>query len=187
MNDPRFDPFQGAAGPREEVKVQEAWNAILRNRVLVAGVAVAVVALAALYTWRQQPVYEAQATLRIDEQNTTGQNFLGDLAPVAVGGKKIETEMVVLRSRNIAEPVVDSLGLTVHLMQPKAPRSSVLRPLSVPRDAPVGIYELTHQGSGQYSAAARRGGQGARLPARVRIGTPFQVGGATLALEPDLL
>ena len=48
-----------------ELNLQELWYGLLRNRWLVLGVTVAVVALTALYTSRQRPVYASLTTLSI--------------------------------------------------------------------------------------------------------------------------
>src|SRR3712207_1417727 len=94
----------GQTGAGESLHIRDMWYTLLHSRWLVLGIMAAVVGLAALMTWRQSPVYESSATLRIDEQSR-GQDVLGDLAPIAgyYGKGKIETEMIVLRSRRIAE------------------------------------------------------------------------------------
>ncbi|HEU0053474.1 MAG TPA: Wzz/FepE/Etk N-terminal domain-containing protein, partial [Longimicrobium sp.] len=175
-------------GDREELNIADLWNTLVRNRWLVLGVTVAVVGLAALYTARKRPVYQSTATLAVDDDKAN-RNPLSDLVPFSGGSQgKLETDMVVLRSRSVAEEVVDSLHLTVRVVEPNLPRDQVLRTIRVPRDAPVGVYALERDGRAYTLRAEKRPPKAApvRLPARVEAGVPFRVGGAELALAPAL-
>jgi capsular exopolysaccharide synthesis family protein len=174
------------AGDREELNLAELWNTLLRNRWLVLGITVAVAGLAALYTLRTAPVYQSGVTLAVDDDKSN-RNPLSELTPYGGGGQgKLETDIVVLRSRRVAEAVVDSLDLTVQVAEPNLPRDQVLRTIHVPRDAPAGVYVLERGDGAAYSLHAERAPSGLRLPARVEPGVPFKIGGAELALAPGL-
>lgn len=184
MAEPAAKPAPAADEGGGEIRIQELWYTVLRHRWLVLAVAAVVMVLAFWHTSRQRPVYESEATLRIDQKDA-GQNIFGDLGPLAGLGKgTLETEMLVLRSRQIAELVVDSLHLTVNLIEPQVPRSQVLRPLDVPQNATSGTFELRRQAGGWYTAHSEN--SPAALPKRVEPGVPFRVGEATLALEPSV-
>ena len=173
---------------RDELNVAELWHTLLRNRWIVLGTTLAVVALAALYTWQKRPLYQATTTLQLDDDKAN-RNPLAEFLPVGGGSQgKLETDMVVLRSRQIAERVVDSLDLTVQLVEPNLPRSEILRTLDVPRDAPVGLFVLERQGAGYALRAERlpRNRPKPEFPAKVEPGVPFKIGNATLALQPRL-
>jgi uncharacterized protein involved in exopolysaccharide biosynthesis len=95
-----------AEEPEEELKLLSLWSLFSRNRWLVAGTTAAVLLLGALYTMRQRPVYESEATLRISDE-AASRSFLTEFSPGGLGGGgKLETEIAVLRSRQIAEAVV---------------------------------------------------------------------------------
>lgn len=177
------------AGPAQhhsdELRLGDLWQIVVRQKWLIIGIVTIAVALTVFLTLRQRPLYASEALLRIDE-STSGANLLGDLGPVGGAGKgKIETEIVVLRSRNLAEAVVDSLALTVQLVQPVGARDDVLRVVRAPRDAPVGLFELRHTGGGRYAGRVLKG-NGVRIPAQVAVGQPFQAGAVTLELRPAL-
>lgn len=178
--------FSGPAQPQgDELNLGELWQIVLRQKWLITGIVAAVVALTVFLTLKQRPLYTGEALLRIDEASS-GASLLGELGPVGGAGKgKIETEIVVLRSRALAEAVVDSLALTVQLVQPVAARDDVLRVVRAPRDAPAGVFELEHTGGGRYTARVAKG-EGVRIPRQVVVGTPFQAGGVTVQLRPEL-
>ncbi|HEX6750215.1 MAG TPA: polysaccharide biosynthesis tyrosine autokinase [Longimicrobium sp.] len=180
-------PPAAPAADGDELNIREIWNGVLRNRWLVLGTTLAVVLLGLAYIVRSRPVYGSTATLSLDLSRQQ-RDILSELSPLAgVGGAgRIETEMAILRSRQIAEAVVDSLGLAVQVDEPKRPRAEVVRPLAVPRNAPAGTWVLERRDDGSYSVEAKKPVRGVRVPPRVRIGVPFQLGGATLALAPSL-
>ncbi|MDB4948742.1 MAG: capsular exopolysaccharide family [Gemmatimonadetes bacterium] len=176
-------------GKGDDPSLRQLWGTLARNRFLVLGVAAATMVAAALYTHTRRPLYASAATIRIDDQAGSQKSLLGSLAPMGgLGqGSSLETEMLVLRSRRIAETVADSLALAVQLLEPHAPRDSVLRVLSAPRDAPAGVFVLRSKGGGSFSLEAEEPRpKGVKLPPRVQVGVPFQVGRAVLALAPAL-
>jgi tyrosine-protein kinase Etk/Wzc len=192
MTDPRLPAPTYIEDDGDEISLQDLWHILLRQRWLILGTFATVLLLTGVYTWRQKPRYEGEATLRIDEQ-ASGSAILGDLAPFAgagAGGGKLETEMLVLRSRQIAAAVADSLALHLRLLEPSRPRSEVLAPIHVPTDLTIDgqplAYQLTRAGDGSYAIRAEKGVPAEALPDRVEIGKPFSVGGATLALVPAL-
>lgn len=188
MTDHTPPPGGHAEGPAERLEAQQLWTAVLRHRWLVAAVLTAVVAVVAAVTFTRRPVYEANATVRV-ERNDRDKNPLATL--VSVGGGlnpgEIETELIVLRSRDVAERVVDTLGLRVALAEPARPRSQVLRLLNVPRAATSGAFELEHVSGGTYTLKVTSPPPHPAAPARVQVGVPFQVAGVELALSPGLL
>lgn len=164
--------------------MRELWRTLSRQRWIVLGVATLIVAVTALLTWRQPRLYESDVSLRIDKEEG-GASLFAEMNPL--GGKpgEIQTEMFVLRSRQIAASVVDSIDLHVRVVEPALPRTQVLRTLSVPRGVEPNVYDLRRGDDGAY-AVSRETSSRTPLPERVTIGTPFELGGATLALEPRL-
>jgi capsular exopolysaccharide synthesis family protein len=73
------------------------------------GTAGLVVALTLLFTLRQRPVYEARASLRVEERQ--GQSNPTDVLTALQAPSSIETETEILRSRTVAADVADSLRL----------------------------------------------------------------------------
>ena len=101
--------------------------------------------LAALYARLAPPVYRATTTLQFAERGTSVPvlDALRDLD----GGSEVGTEMEVLRSRTLAEAVVDSLGLQVQVRAPRdVPRPAVLVAVDAARDAPEGRHVVEQAG-----------------------------------------
>jgi capsular exopolysaccharide synthesis family protein len=179
-------PHTSTARVDEEINLREIWHTLVRNRWMVLAIALATIMLVALLTWMQRPVYEASATLRIDQDDP--RQAMLSMSPIPGMNRqgKLETEMAVLRSRHIAEGVVDSLSLSVALLEPEVARDSVMRVLFVPRDARPATYTLERRDDGSYALEAKpfRNVRLGPVPARVRPGEAFTVGGAQLQLLP---
>lgn len=85
--------------------------------------------------------YEASAQLRIDQQRSN--LAVLDALQSLSSGSQIETEMVVLRSRTMAESVVDSLSLRAALTAPRgAQRNVYFASLRAGRNAAAGGWVI---------------------------------------------
>lgn len=174
-----------------QTSLRDVWSAIRRNRWVVLGVTGCVIALTVIATARATRVYQSETTLRI-ATNEAGGGVLERLSPLGgiglpnLGESEINTELGVLRSRQIVEAVVDSLDLHVALLEPEQPRDSVLRVLRAGRDATEGTYTLRLRPDGSYTPVAQEPQATVRIPARVEIGRSFELGTVVLALAPPL-
>jgi tyrosine-protein kinase Etk/Wzc len=158
--------------------IREILRACGRQRLLSLGVPAVVLASTALFLWWAAPVYEGVATIRIDQERS-GVAIIEALRNLS-SGSKITTEMEELRSRTLAEAVVDSLGLSLGVAQPrKVSRATLLDQVRVARTAPRGKYVLERVGD----RAFRVSGEG-RAPVQVVVGEPVTVHGATFVLTP---
>jgi tyrosine-protein kinase Etk/Wzc len=93
----------------EEVHLQDYINVIFRRRKPALITFIAIVVLVVLYTLLSTPVYEAMATLHVQEEKVKGGDLLGDLG--LTRDNPIETEIEILKSRTNAEEVVRRLQL----------------------------------------------------------------------------
>lgn len=167
-------------GRPQQSPARSALEFVARNRWLVAGVPVVMLlATLAFVNW-VTPVYRGVASVRIDEErsNIAVIDALKELSQ----GASIYTEIAELRSRSVAESVVDSLALQLRMASPRrTPRSEIFSALRVERDARPGAYRLERGGDGAYTV------QGGAGPARtVPAGGVLQVPGATLTLRAGL-
>ena len=112
---------------------------IRRQWLWMVGTTLVGVALTVLFTLRQRPVYEAHATLRLAEQQSPLATT--DVLTAMSAPSTIETEMEIIRSRSVAEDVVDSLGLRVRIAEPKSELiHNLFGLLHVTSEAPPGSY-----------------------------------------------
>jgi capsular exopolysaccharide synthesis family protein len=179
------------AASEQESSLRGIWDTARRQRWLILAVTLAVVALAGAYTVYAWRMYESVASVRIDTDRTKG-GMLGQLSPLAtvglpgLGDDEVDTELGVLRSRIIADSVAERVGLQVELQSPRRARGEVLRVLRAPPDRAVGSFRMARQGDGGYSLEVVKSKKPIRVPPRVKVGSPFDVQGVTLALDPRL-
>jgi capsular exopolysaccharide synthesis family protein len=146
-----------------------------RNRWLVFGVPLATLLLTAFFVARATPVYQGVATARIDSDRSN--IALLDALQELSSGASIYTEMAELKSRSLAENIVDSLDLNVVVEEPKRiPRSDLFSHLSVTRLADSADYTLTRTEAGGYRLTSGQRSE------NVRIGVPFRINGGSATL-----
>src|ERR1041385_576714 len=59
-------------GQENEILLREYWRAIYKHLWLVVGITILVVLLATIYVARQPDIYEAQALVQVDLENSNG-------------------------------------------------------------------------------------------------------------------
>jgi capsular exopolysaccharide synthesis family protein len=130
--------------PREPSIVSQLWDMLLRRRWTILIGAVVVIAAAAWVTAKMPRVFTSNVTILVgNAQRATGSTPLDVLsrlgAPSALG-----TELQLLESRRITEPVVDEEDLHVRTPVPTkgTPAKTVLPTLEASREAEPGTYEL---------------------------------------------
>ena len=144
--------------PNEEAGLQlrDVWGVLIRNRWLILATACAMAGAAVAYALKAARIYEATATIRIDEKQP---NLPGIFRALPAEGTEIGTEMRVLRSRSLIEDAVLQLGLQLTITRPKtASRARFLRDVRVAQGAALGTYLLqTREGGGVELLNARTG------------------------------
>lgn len=104
----------GSAAAQDRLDLKTLWRALARHRRVIVG-AVVLCTLAALgYTLTRTPVYESATLLQIDR---TAQKVVGFNTEVEVDEGplseqlQLRTQVELLKSRSLAERVIDELGL----------------------------------------------------------------------------
>jgi capsular exopolysaccharide synthesis family protein len=157
-----------------------------RNRLLVLGVPIVAVLVTAAFVQVITPVYEAEALIRVEEERATVPLAEALRTFTAGGGSKIHTEMAVLRTRVVAEDVVDDLNLHVDVRAPRrVPRAALFDRLSAERTAQEGEYRLEREGRGFRVPGAAGGSEAAGVV--VRPGEPVRLPGVELVLAEGAL
>src|SRR5690606_27822948 len=106
---------EGAATSDERIDLKTLWRALARHRRTIIGVALLGTLGALVYTLRITPQYESAALLQIDRsaQKVIGFNNAEvevDEGPLA-DQLQLRTQIELLKSRSLAERVIDELGL----------------------------------------------------------------------------
>ncbi len=182
MEDPEVSFAQAIGAESDPLSVKHLLLAFRRNRWLVLGIALATIAGAAIYTRMAKPVYRGSATIRIENKDSERSPLAEAVALPGMNGGQIQTEMEVLKSRQLVEDVAKALNLNLEVSGPSTARLAI-RVVNLPADVPESEVVLTKRANGTY--AIRQEGDAARvtLPASVETGKPFSVGKAVLVLD----
>jgi len=177
-----FSQTKGSV-PEEEIDLRDVWNLLVRNRLLIGGFIIVAALLAGVYSYVSPPVYEAKASIRIDEDKTAF-GMLGSFEMLG-GASEVGTEMEVLRSRTIAEAVVEQLGLQLVLISPvRAARSEIFATIHVDRGAPEAEYRIRRVADRRVSV------ENITTDAHIGEFSPGELitlDGATVSISPDAL
>ena len=149
MNDfPAQEPV--GAQPSDEIHLRDIWNLLIRNFWLITFCLIVIVGATAYYSSTVIPVYQSSVSVRIDEDRSNVPVL--DILQTISSGSQVETEMEVMRSRTLAEGVVDSLRLQVFLSEPRSVAQAVLLgAIAVERWAPAAGCQLEQGASGVFS------------------------------------
>ncbi|WP_298745492.1 polysaccharide biosynthesis tyrosine autokinase [uncultured Brevundimonas sp.] len=109
-------PQQGWSEPGDDqptIDLASYWRLALKYRLLIAGCFLAALVIGATLTLLMTPIYTAEATLQIDREAARVFNA-EEVAPtenLMQGEEFFQTQYGLLRSRSLAERVIESLGL----------------------------------------------------------------------------
>jgi capsular exopolysaccharide synthesis family protein len=90
------------------------WRLAIKHRILILGCFLAALAIGAALTLLMTPIYTAQATLQIDREAARVFTSTEEVTPresMSQGEEFFQTQYGLMRSRSLAERVVESLGL----------------------------------------------------------------------------
>lgn len=117
------------ADPNQEIDLRRYWQMLARSAWIVVVCVALAVAAAIAAVRRIQPMYQATATIRIDEQAQRG----GSAAMYYFGGADYQSLLAqaseVITSRSLASQVVDELGLRIGIDQPQ--RNAIIRSIYI--------------------------------------------------------
>ena len=175
---------------------------LLRSHILRFSATSAVVASSVfLASLLITPVYESEASFRVSSGSDAGlgSSLLSGLSDAAgslpgglaaaggLGETDVQTEIGILRSRTILEPVAMQLALHVQLRRPwRVFRSEIFSSINAGDDAPRGTFTLRHQSDGSYRVSARGTKIALDLPLSVSVGEPFSIGPMSFQLNDSL-
>lgn len=142
----------------EEIDFQKYWLVLKRRWLPATGVFAAVVALAAWYALRQEPIYQAQGRLLFKSDRTSSLVGLqrgdsGRLIPIDSQNSPLDTEAEIAQSLPIAEEAVEQLDLRDEFGEPINARI-IASGLSVSSVTGTDILEISYQDFDPERAAA---------------------------------
>jgi polysaccharide biosynthesis transport protein len=103
----------GSVADRSAFDIAEYWRLAVKYRLLILGTLIAASVIGVAATLLMTPIYTASATLQIDREAARVLN-VDEVQPresMVQGEEFFQTQYGLLRSRSLAERVVDSLGL----------------------------------------------------------------------------
>ncbi|MEO0801724.1 MAG: polysaccharide biosynthesis tyrosine autokinase [Cyanobacteria bacterium J06642_2] len=140
----------------EELDLQQYWSIVRRRWLPAAAVFSAALGLAALFTFLQEPIYESKGTLRVKSGALEGlqgiPSFGSDEDALGRKSNPLETEALVIRSRALANEVIQSLDLRNENGDPLPP-GPFLRDLNVDIVRGTDVLEVAYQSPDPEEAA----------------------------------
>lgn len=135
---------QGRGGV--EVDLRELWAALRRQWWIIVGFGMAALVAGVTLIPVPEPEYNASALVRVEQKASALAGFVGPAST------QLGTEMEVLRSRSVAEAVVDSLGLQVRVARPSSlARSQVFSSIEISDSVLPGRLLFDELPNGRYS------------------------------------
>lgn len=177
----------------DDISITRIWAVLARRRWLVSAVALLATLAAGFFTALTVPEYKSGATVRIDAQNS-GVPVLDVMQKLGAGSaQEIFTEMEVLRSRRLAEVVVERLQMQLSAHTPyqvtqrpffvAAPRtieaSSFAQQVSIAPDARASSWTVHRNGDSAFTFVRTSVDTLAQTPGEVsgKIGDEIDLGG----------
>ncbi len=113
------------------------------------------------WTLLATPRYRSEALLQVQQARSSGMvsEMLADLPAgdlLGLGKDDLETQVGVLRSRRVLDAMIDSLGLDIVVVEPRATGEALvsLRSLRVPGQEVEGVITLRRAEGGRWSVTA---------------------------------
>jgi tyrosine-protein kinase Etk/Wzc len=173
-------PAASATPSTTDLGLREVFLLVRRNLWLILVVAAVVIGGTAWITWHTQPVYQAAATVHVDQERSSSLPELGYLTTM-LRGSDLATEMALLKARSVAEVVVDSLNLQVRVTDPVGrSRVSLFSALDATQSTSNGDYTF-ERANDQYRITDEQG----RVVGTVAPGEAIVFNGVRLVLASD--
>lgn len=148
--------------------------------------------LVAVWTLTATPRYKSVARLRIASSSSAASPLLDELQSVpgiglmGLGRDELETEIGVLRSRRIAESVLDSLAFMVRVTEPAGVRDSILTAHSTGPSDVEGVLKFVRSDNGKFQVTADKLTGTEFYPVAVGPSDTLRVGTIVMRLDSSL-
>jgi len=179
----RLSTVWGESGPadlasgRDAPRQPRALTAVVRRRrVTIVSVFLGVVTIVAVVTALLPRRWQSTTTILIEERSRGAESSAFEVLERLGLGNQAETEIELIRSRRVIEPVVDELDLHVRVETAggESLARDVLAEFDASVDTPAGSYRLFRLPSGGYGVESV---DGRPVVDRVDAGGPMSFGG----------
>lgn len=139
----------------QEAHLRDYWKVVWHARWTVLAIAVLVVGISAVWTFTRTPIYEATASVEI-QPKARNVSVSQDVSGLGAGGygwfaeeKYHNTQVEIIRSRDISARVIERLGLASHprFAEASDPVEAFRRSIVVVPRRDTGIIEITLRGA----------------------------------------
>ncbi|MGV3710374.1 MAG: GumC family protein [Gemmatimonas sp.] len=179
-----------------EPPLSQVLNRVKLRRTIPLVAGALVFTLVAVWTLTATPRYKSTATLRIASRASAASPLLDELQSMpgiglmGLGRDELETEIGVLRSRRVAEAVVDSMAFMVRLSEPAGVRDSILSARAIGPSSADGTLTFVRAADGKFAVAAEKLKGATFAATTVAPGDSLRIGNITLFLnrviDPEL-
>ncbi|MBD2664818.1 hypothetical protein B6N60_04090 [Richelia sinica FACHB-800] len=143
---------------RDTIDIQQYLLTLKRRWLLISLVAGSVFGLVALITFKQSPVYEAEAKLRFSKQSSASEltgisESVGELSGITSLSNPIDTEAEVIRSYPIIQKAINELNLQGDDNQPLSV-DDLLKSLKLKTIRGTDVMQLSYRSTNPQEAAA---------------------------------
>ncbi len=120
-------PFPVRALPAMEASIVTAqdyvslatyWHTLMKRRWTIATVAIIITVLAAIVSFRMEPVYKATARVQVESETPLIQSLQDLFQKSTADDEFVQTQIQVLKSENLAWKTIEELDLTTSLIKP---------------------------------------------------------------------
>lgn len=168
------------ADPEEDtIHLVDAWN-IVRRRLWIVIVVLVSTLGAVLWATSQRPdVYQSYLALQVNDPSARGRNLnvVRNVSLNELHVDPVQSELEVLRSRPIADTVIQALGMRLVAADPGLVRSDLFTDAHVAPGFPSGGYELEYDDRGR---TVRLLGEEGNVLAEGPVRRPLQYAGLRL-------
>ncbi len=111
---PDSSPYMHEPEEDDSVNLLDYWRVVVKRRWTILTITVAVLAVAAIATWKATPIYRSTIKIQIDPEQTNVLPFKDTVEPTASYAQSqeyLQTQFKVLESKTLAARVIKALNL----------------------------------------------------------------------------
>lgn len=108
----------GMAGGQEYISLASYWNTLLKRRWTVVSIALIVLTITAIVSFKMRPVYRATARVQVDTETPLIQSIEELYQKSDADDTFVQTQIQILKSENLAWRTIQQLGMTDSLIKP---------------------------------------------------------------------